>query len=328
MKQKQIYNVVPGQKIGSWLVADDYMLSKNGEKKWHCICNCGTERYVLEHSLKYGGSLSCGCARIERANETNTHKLSGKTFGDLTVLHRAQKQRKNGGVWWTCQCSCGNLCDVPATLLVNGRKTHCGCKTVKEYYSIDITGKKYNMLTALYPTEKRNKKGSVVWHCRCDCGKETDVDYNSLVYSDVVSCGCRKIAHDSVLNEYITFVDGTSIDALKSEKTPTNNTSGVKGVYRVKNKWMAKIVFQKKQYTLGYYEDFEDAVQARKEAEDILVKGTIDHYEKWKKVADNNPEWAKENPMQIRVSKNIYNELEVIFLPVLNDNKVEPSPSV
>ena len=39
----------------------------------------------------------------------------------------------------------------------------------------DLTGQRFGRLTALYPTNRRDYKGSVIWHCRCDCGNETDV---------------------------------------------------------------------------------------------------------------------------------------------------------
>ena len=51
------------------------------------------------------------------------------------------------------------------------------------------------------------------------------------------------------------------------------------------------------------------------------MKGTVEHYEKWNAIAENNPRWAKENPVRIKVSKKSNDELEVSFLPVLNDIK-------
>ena len=110
----------------------------------------------------------------------------------------------------------------------------------------DITGKKFNRLTVLYPTDRRDAKGSVIWKCRCDCGKEVDYSYNELLYTNLKSCGCRKEEHDMVLRTFLTHVDGTSIDALKSDRIPSNNTTGVKGVYKIRGKYVAKIVFKQK----------------------------------------------------------------------------------
>ena len=46
------------------------------------------------------------------------------------------------------------------------------------------------MLTAKYATEKRDKRGSVYWHCVCDCGNEVDVTAAGLVHGNYHSCGC------------------------------------------------------------------------------------------------------------------------------------------
>lgn len=59
------------------------------------------------------------------------------------------------------------------------------------------------------------------------------------------SCGCQKKEHDKSLQSFLTHVAGTSVDALKSKKVPTDNTTGYKGVYLIRGKYVAKIVFQK-----------------------------------------------------------------------------------
>ena len=137
------------------------------------------------------------------------------------------------------------------------------------------------------------------------------------MYSEVRSFGCWKRERESKLHELITHVDGTSIDAIKSKKIPSNNTSGVKGVGFSNGKWFAKIVFQKKQYHLGKYDTIEEAIRARMAAEVLIFDGVAAHYENWKRKADSDPSWAKENPVQIIVSKKSASELVVIFLPII-----------
>ena len=310
--------VIPGSRYGRWTVLEDWIESPRGERKWYCRCDCGTERYVLERSLKYGGSISCGCLRKERVNEVNSPNLTGKQFGELTVLHKAKVQRKNG-IWWTCQCSCGQTYDVQGTLLVTGKRKRCGSKIHKKnYYSQDISGKRFNRLVAEYPTDKRSSKGSVIWHCRCDCGKEIDISHNELVYSNLKSCGCQKKEHDQKLKGFLAHVDGTSIDMLKSKKLPSNNTTGVKGVYFIKGKYEAKIVFKKKQYYLGKYDNLQNAASARKEAEQLLNETVVVHYEKWNERAKADPEWAENNPITINVTKDGTSGLSVVCLPDLD----------
>ena len=304
------------EKIGHWTVLDIFVKKEKGEKIWLCRCDCGTERYVLERSLRHGGSLSCGCLRKEKLRESVGYDLSGKVFGDLTVLHQTQPQNTMKGIWWLCRCSCGNTYACPGTLLVTGRRTHCGCKTKKNIFTVDISGQKFNRLTALYPTEKRSPTGGVIWHCQCDCGNEIDVAYNNLVYCNMKSCGCQKREHDAKLKDFLVHVDGTSLDAIKSKKVPADNTTGYKGVYLIKGKYVAKIVFQKKAYHLGTYDNIEDAARARKEAEEILFGGVSEYYERYRKCAEADPEWARKNPVKINVSK-VGNELSVTITPVL-----------
>lgn len=310
-----------GQKIERWTIIGDCVTDSWDKKRWLCRCECGTERYVLERSLKYRESQSCGCLRREQAQKAIAiSDIEGKSFGELTALHKAENQRKNGGIWWTCRCSCGNLYDVPGTLLVSGKRTRCSSKVhTKRYATADITGKRFYRLIALYPTKERSRRCSVIWHCRCDCGNEIDVDYNSLMYCDIKSCGCQKKEHEGFLKYHLTHVAGTSLDILKSNKVPVNNTTGVKGVYHIKGKWVAKIVFQQKAYYLGAYTDFNKAVQVRREAEQIFCHGTVAHYTRWKAKADVDPDWAKENPIEIRVEKKKNEEISITFLPVIED---------
>ena len=46
------------------------------------------------------------------------------------------------------------------------------------------------------------------------------------------------------MQTFLTHVAGTSVDMLKSKKIPTDNTTGYKGVYLIRGKYVAKIVFQ------------------------------------------------------------------------------------
>ena len=309
-----------GDKVGRWTVLGEVqtVLRKNGrsERKILCRCDCGTERYVLERSLLYGGSESCGCLRKERASEAISYDLTGKTFGDLQVLFETESRNSMKGRWWVCQCSCGAVYACPGSLLVTGKRTHCGCKTDRGRPA-DIAGKKFSRLTALYIAKRNDPKYGVIWRCRCDCGNEVDVPYNNLLFSNQKSCGCQKKEHDRKLGSFLTHVAGTSVDMLKSKKLPADNTTGYKGVYRIKGKYAAKIVFQKKAYYLGTFDDIADAAEARKEAEQVLFDGVAEHYAKWKRKADADPLWAEENPIRIAVTQNSDKRLSVALLPLL-----------
>lgn len=310
-----IRTLQPGMKCGRWTLLAETGLAESGEITRKCRCDCGTERYVLERALKYESSRSCGCSRKASASAKD---LQGLVFGELTVLGKAENQARNGGVWWVCQCTCGELYETPATLLLTGKRTRCSGKAhSKNYASADITGQRVHMLTAMYPTEKRDSKGSVIWHCRCDCGKETELSYNALLYGNTRSCGCRKHEHEQHLSEYISFVDNTSIDHLASKTIPKNNTTGVRGVYFIRGKYIAKIVIQQKQYYLGTYNTQEEAAAARKEAEETVSETVLPYYEQWKRLADQDPAWAAAHPVHITVNRDDYDRLCIDIEPPL-----------
>ena len=54
----------------------------------------------------------------------------------------------------------------------------------------DLTGQKFGRWTVLYKTSKRTKNRTVIWHCRCECGNEKDVDAYTLRSGQSKSCGC------------------------------------------------------------------------------------------------------------------------------------------
>ena len=59
---------------------------------------------------------------------------------------------------------------------------------------IDLTGKKYNLLTVLKRSENA-KNGEARWQCLCDCGNITYVTASNLKSGLVKSCGCLLGGH-------------------------------------------------------------------------------------------------------------------------------------
>jgi len=52
-----------------------------------------------------------------------------------------------------------------------------------------------------------------------------------------------------------------------NKRTPKNNTSGYKGVYKRGNKWEVYIFKDKMRLYIGKFENLEDAITKRKESE-------------------------------------------------------------
>ena len=158
-----------GQTFGYWKVQDNYIY-ENSQEKWLCECRCGTVRYVNEQNLLTGKSTSCGCLSAALARD-RIHDLSGKTFGFLKVKERAD-ENQHGRVSWVCECRrCGNTCVVTGHELQQGKTRSCGCLKKEPTTTVDLRDQPFGRLTALYPTDKRDYKGSVIWHCSCECGE-------------------------------------------------------------------------------------------------------------------------------------------------------------
>ena len=135
---------------------------------------------------------------------------------------------------------------------------------------LDLTGQRFGKLTVLRPAE--NLGDSTAWVCQCDCGRETVVRTDKLRRGHTKTCGCQRSTTINLLRSRLTYVDGTCVNRIQSKSVWKNNTSGVPGVdwWSARQRWRATICFKKKRYYLGAYRSFEDAVKARKQAEENL----------------------------------------------------------
>ena len=160
---------------------------------WKCRCECGNIIDVSAESLKKYTTHNCGCVKLQAQKEKENIKknklnyLVGQRFGKLVVEARTD-ERQNRSIVWKCKCDCGNYKNVPTHLLVSNHTQSCGC-LIREVQGNDLTNQRFGKLIALYPCDYK-KKNSIVWHCRCDCGNEYDVESYSLRAGLTQSCGC------------------------------------------------------------------------------------------------------------------------------------------
>lgn len=89
---------------------------------WECQCDCGNTVMKTAKHLLDGTAKSCGCITAERCED-----LTGRKFGRLTVLGRAEKPSARGDVLWRCRCDCGNTTLVRRYELKSGGTVSCGC---------------------------------------------------------------------------------------------------------------------------------------------------------------------------------------------------------
>lgn len=90
-----------------------------GDGNWECECICGTISIVSGHSLRSGGSKSCGHKRYEYED------LKDKQFGSFTAIEYMGKNK------WKCRCKCGNIRIKSGLDLKQGRAKSCGCDQYK-----------------------------------------------------------------------------------------------------------------------------------------------------------------------------------------------------
>ena len=112
--------------------------------------------------------------------------ITNQTFGALTALYQLLTPDMN---IWHCRCQCGREVDILYITLLSGNARSCGC--LRSRSRKDLTGQQFGMLTVLSNTQRRLGT-NILWHCRCDCGRETDVTRFNLLSGNTRSCGCLR----------------------------------------------------------------------------------------------------------------------------------------
>ena len=163
-----------GQRFGKLVVLGEAGRYNDRSVLWNCRCDCGEQKDVGGRSLRSGKSTSCGCSK--------SNSLVGLRFGKLVVVKDVG--RKNRRVLWECKCDCGESTNIISTSLMGGHTTSCGCANVK-----GLIGQRFGKLVVMGYTKKRSR-GSVIWKCKCDCGKYKNVVSKSLTSGGTKSCGC------------------------------------------------------------------------------------------------------------------------------------------
>lgn len=81
--------------------------------------------------------------------------LTGKRFGNLTVISRAPNRIRNGRInaYWICRCDCGKEKEIRGTHLKSGKIISCGC-----------IGRIHNIEARI----KHNQAGTRLYYVWCD----------------------------------------------------------------------------------------------------------------------------------------------------------------
>ena len=224
--------------------------------------------------------------------------LTGQKFEKLTVLKRDEDHIKPNGqhaVKWLCKCDCGNKVSVLGSSLRKGQTRSCGCLRMENVEKFGVKNKKYNTydLTGEYGIgytskgeefyfdledydlikyycwhidsqgyvitreEMNNKKVIRMHRLVTNCPDKLDVDHKHG----------KETRND---NRKFNLRIVTTSQNMMNRGLSTRNKTGMVGVSWTTtfNKWLANIMLNGKNIHLGYFDKFEDAVKARKNAEE------------------------------------------------------------
>ena len=231
-----------GQKFGRLIVlsrADDY-ISPSGNKsiRWHCICSCENKTEIIVHgsSLRSGLTQSCGCLQKELASD----------IGKKTIKVNGLKTKKY------------NIYDVDSF-----------------DYGIGYTSNTNKQF--MFDKEDYDLIKKFCWRENISNG------YIVTSYNNKTCCGMHRMIMGVKDNEYIDHINRNKTDNrkcnLRISTIQQNNcnkdhnnkySSGHKGISWNKsmNKWETYIDKNYQRIRLGYFNNLDEAIRVREEAED------------------------------------------------------------
>jgi hypothetical protein len=220
--------------------------------------------------------------------------LTGEIFNKLTVIEQSDDYISANGTHydkWRCRCECGNIIEIRGSSLRNGCTKSCGClqKRIVSKLSSEVN-KRYNDYEVqedyviMYTTKGEPFFVDLddFWKVKNICWNKNSYGYlrgwfnnkRILLHRLIMNCPndmvVDHINHDTTDNRKVNLRVVTHQQNMMNTKKSKNNTSGVRGVkwHKATNKWSADITIKEKRINLGLYKNFDDAVQARKQAEE------------------------------------------------------------
>jgi hypothetical protein len=145
-----------------------------------------------------------------------TVDLTGKVYGKLTVTGFSHVSAADGPHWF-CTCTCGGASTPSSKALKGGTTKSCGCPTLPR---TDITGRVFGRLTVVGVSERRERRGTRYWICKCECGGVKEIIASRLLCGNVRSCGCL---HADVMKRHDTPEDTARARLYSSYKSGAKN---------------------------------------------------------------------------------------------------------
>ena len=224
-------------------------------------------------------------------------EMIGKKFGLLTVMALSKNRSgKRKRLMYLCDCDCGNKnVEVIGEHLRSGHTLSCGCLqkkiasyTHKKFNDFDLSGEfgigvaKNTGNHFLFDLEDYEKikdycwfemqNGYITTHIIDERGNTKWIYFHRLVTNARPKDIVDHIYHCKLDNRKRSLRVGTQSNNMMNLKMRKDNTSGITGVTMDKRngKWIAEITRDKKKVFLGTFKEKEEAIKARKEAENMF----------------------------------------------------------
>lgn len=202
-------------------------------------------------------------------------------------------ERRRGSVVWNCLCDCGNFHKTTSTLLRSGQSKSCGCyhkemasksyiERFKKYNEYNLTDYDYgvgytsNKEEFYFDLEDYEKIKDICWSITKNgylVGWENGVCilFHRKIMGDKANfLDVDHINHNKLDNRKLNMRVCTRSQNLMNRTNEVDSYTGIKGVryHKTNKRYGAFININKEQIKLGYYDNIEDAIKARKEAEE------------------------------------------------------------
>lgn len=206
--------------------------------------------------------------------------LLGERFGRRTVVDYVGIDTYGRPVW-LCQCDCGTWRELTHNTLLVGKSTSCGCerKIVKlnDYVLTDDVCKCIlpNGNEALFDREDYPKIAQHRWMQSDRSYVYTTIDgHNMMLHRLIMDCPdgmvVDHINHNRLDNRKCNLRICTTMQNSWNTIHP-RSTDGFRGVTKRKNDWRVEITVNHERIIIGYYDTFEEAVEARLKAEQFYL---------------------------------------------------------
>lgn len=226
--------------------------------------------------------------------------MQGKKYGHLTAIK--VEYVKYGTCYWKFACDCGNVRVFNGSTVRKGRVVSCGCAKGKHWIGKNNPKYKHGM--------SGTRLNSIIKNMKTRCLNPNSLDYKNYGGRGIKIC-------DEWMKDKTTFFEwalnngyreNLSIDRIdvngnyepsncrwvtwsvqainKRKQNPirsirSDNKSNIVGVYYINSgKWIASLELNHKKLLRKEFHNKQDAIDARKEAEEKYFKPILDKYKK------------------------------------------------